>query len=235
MLFFGTLALTGCASSPFVDLGPLSDDDVERVLRERTTSAAPLHAELVIEYSDPENSGTFDAVAVFDPDGSMEVHAFKDLIITVEHVFDLVFTPETYDMELRAEDGEEPIVESGATADFAGRHPEFGGFFWGREAFCLPGSLGATIALRRLESQPIVIETALRSGAQVTWTMDPATLEVTHGHVSAPEFAGNFLYEDYRRVGELFVPGVVTFADEAREIRIRVHVEDVEALANRDF
>ena len=224
-------SLSACAApSPFVDLGLLSDADVERILRARTESVHSLSAELIISYDSPELSGTFDAVAYFQQVGRMRVNAFKDLILSVEPVFDLIVTPEGYALEVHDRDGAVTISERGAVDALADRHPRFDAFYWGREAFCLPGSMTAEppTIIRQVGGGTVSVEGSLSSGASVRWLIDRSTLEVRSAavHTQAGR-TGVFHYSEYREVDGAFIPGRVVFEDPESQTRIDTRVVDV--------
>ena len=224
-------SLACCAQpSPFVDLGPLTDDDIVRILRERTEVADTLEAELVISYDSPELSGTFDAIAHFRRPGSMRIFAFKDLLFSVEPIFDLLLTPEEYALELRAERDGPLELHRGAARDLPRAHPQFRGFFFGREAFCLPGTLARQPAATVLPSggDEVTVEGRLPSGAAVRWTVARSTLEVRAGSVEiSPGHVATFRYSEYIGVDGVFVPGRIVFEDPEHETRIEAQVAEL--------
>jgi hypothetical protein len=225
--------LAGCAANPFVDLGPLSDDDVLRILRQRTDCRSELAAELVIGYTGPDRQGTFDATALFTPPSTMQISAYKDLIFATEPIFDMTFTADEFDIEVRVERDQPPQKDRGPAAEFPRRQPRYRGFYWGREAFVLPGAIaddGAEVLVAA--DGATTVATRLHSGARVTWRVDRRTLEVQQCQLAAPEGAiGTITYSRYFKVGELFVPGRVVFRDDDQRVELDIRVRDVEATA----
>lgn len=228
------LVVGGCsthAPSPFPRIGPLTGEKVLEVLRERSQKVDSIYAEITITYSDPDHDGTFDAVVHFLRPASLRLTAFKDVIVTVEPIFDVAFTETTYAIDLPERDGQPPTFDHGQAAAFPDRHPRFAGFFWSREAFCLPAALREGQGMRvRKDGRQWTAESRLSSGARVTWILAPDTLEVRKGIVSAPD--GNryeLEYSEYMELVEgLFVARHVIFRDPDSKTTIEAYIDRVE-------
>jgi hypothetical protein len=156
--------------------------------------------------------------------------AFKDLVISIRHIFDFVLTPTAYALELRGEDSGPRTVDRGDAERFAEKHPRFSGFFWALEAFWKPGVLlGGEARVVSHEAGVTRVETWLTSGARVTWFLDSRTLAVHRGVVSSPDgHRYELAHSRYRWVDGVFVPGKVVFRDSTSRIRIEARLRKVE-------
>lgn len=240
----GLLSVLGaCATpSPFPQLPPMDDGAILRLLAERTARDDEIYGELEFDYEDSQNSGSFDVIATFTPPSSMEMFAFKDLVITQEDIFQLSFAPEGFGFSLVHGPNGEPVESSGPLAGFPARHPRFRGFFWAREAFVLPGRIDPEqlaeggIEVRNLADTRKQITTRISSGASVAWVVRTDTLEVLSARITAPDGspAGQLRYSRYFLKDGRFFPGKIVFEDLPQDVRVTVYVDVVEVGAPGD-
>ena len=197
----------------FPDLGPTEAKRVLATLAERTNSIRTLYAEITAVYRGADLDGTIDLVVHYRAPDAIRITAFKDVVLTVENLFDLVLTSTGHRVAIVEEEGRAPTVTRG-TSGFAERFPDFAEFYWAREAFCCPGSLhGEDARVGGDGAGTVLIDGELSSGAAVTWRADEGTLRITSGSVRTPDGRTVELrYSDWRSIDDRFVPGRVEFS-----------------------
>src|SRR5207237_1885069 len=123
------------SSLPLV--GTLSAPARAQVIQSRTTGLQTLTAVLAVSYTVGMQRGTFDMIVNYAAPGSVRFTALKDMLLSTQVLFDLLFTGETYRLLVRDDKGER--VVQGTVAQFAQAYPTFRTFFLVGEAFFLPG------------------------------------------------------------------------------------------------
>jgi hypothetical protein len=225
------LGCAGVSPSPFPRLGPMSDAETAALLAERSAQVATLYAELTLDYSDPDREGTFEAAVYVRRPHDLRFSAYKDVVITVEQIFDLLITRDAFAIEIASEDDDVPTRESGASREFPERFPQFAGFFWTREGVGLPGVIDGELQLEHGEDGRIrAAASQLSSGANVRWQLEPETLSVEAGLVTAPgPRRYELAYSHYAEVSPgVYLPQRIRFSDPAHELYIEIRVDHVE-------
>ena len=224
-----TLAVVGCAGEApvFPDLGgDLSDAEVVHTLRARTELDS-FYAVLSIDFESPERDGTFDVVMHYQAPASFRFTAFKDLIVSIHDLFDLVITPERFALRYTPDGEDEMRVFRGPAEDLPAQHPRFRGFCWAAHAFFLPGVLGETVRVQGVFEREVL--TRLANGVPVRWVLDPDTLEVRSAVLApAPGVTLRLSYSDYERAGDRFFPRWVTFKDPSAKTSITARPSEYE-------
>lgn len=207
------LAGLGCSRLPppaeFPPLDTVAADAVRATLNERATSIRSLYAEVTAIYRGPDLDGTIDLVVHYRAPDHVRISAFKDVVLSVETLFDLVLTPDGWRVAISAEQGRAPTVTTG-TGGFPEAFPDFAEFHWAREAFGCPGRTRGDARVLRDGSGSLFVDGVLTSGARVRWRADEDTLRITAARVWPPAGPELLLdYSDWRAVGGHFVPGRV--------------------------
>jgi len=208
------LVATGCTTLPpraeFPELGPVATETVLVTLNERAQAFRTLYAEIEAIYRAPDVDGTLDLVVHYEAPSKLRITAFKDAVLSVDRLFDLVLTPAGHRVAITEEPGRAPRVVRGDQG-LADELPELAELYWAREAFCCPGRTepgeGRVVPTA---DDTLAVTGTLTSGAPVTWTVDASTLRVRAAHVEPPTGAPLELrYSDWRAEGDRFVPGRV--------------------------
>ena len=161
-------ALQHPPSSPssFPLVGTLSAVARAQVIQSRTTSLQTLTAVLAVSYTVGKQRGMFDMIVNYAAPGSMRFTALKDMLLSTQVLFDLLFTGETYRSLVRDHEGAQ--ISQGAVIQFAQAYPTFRTFFLVGEAFFLPGFDGQGQP-PRFNAAGSRLTTRLRSGVRARW------------------------------------------------------------------
>ena len=87
--------------SSFPLVGTLSAVERAQVIQSRTTRLQTLTAVLAVSYTVGKQRGTFDMIVNYAAPGSMRFTALKDMLLSTQVLFDLLFTGETYRLLVR--------------------------------------------------------------------------------------------------------------------------------------
>src|SRR5262249_5871640 len=231
------LLLMSCASmppaslapSPFPALRDLEPTDRAQVVQSRTTGVQTLAATLAASYTIGRQHGTFDMVVHYAVPGVLRVTAFKDTVLSASILFDLLLTGEKYRVYTHGDAGEQTY--EGSVQQFAQAYPTFRTFFLLGEAFFLPGFDGQG-QLPRVNATGTRLTTRLRSGVSARWFANAKTLEITQACFLWQSEAGALRlvlrYQDYRQVGDYYIPQRVTVLDRRLAFTAESVVKDVE-------
>ena len=215
--------------SPFPPLGTLSPAARAQVIQSRTTGLQTLTAVLAVSYTLGRHRGTFDMIVNYAAPGSVRFTALKDMLLSTQVLFDLLFTGETYHLLVRDDKGEQ--ISQGTVTQFAPAYPTFRTFFVVGEAFFLPGFDGQGQPPRFNAAGSRLI-TRLRSGVRARWLSRPDTLEITQACLTwqtEEEIVPLRLrYEDYRHVEAYYIPYRVTVRDRRLGFTAQSVVKSVE-------
>lgn len=205
---------TAVAPSPLPTLGPLSTAERAAVLQARTTGLTTLTALLAVSYTVGPQRGTFAMVVNYATAQGLRFTAFRDSLLQTQVLFDILLTPTTYRLHTAEASG--PQTQQGAVADFARAYPAWRTFLIVGEAFFLPG-LAQAGTPRTVNRAGTRLRTHLPSGVQVAWRLRPETLEITQGCFTWPPVVDTARvlvhYQDYRPVGETYLPHRVSIRD----------------------
>jgi hypothetical protein len=231
------LVLMSCTSlppappslSPFPPLGTLSPAARAQVLQSRTTGVQTLTAVLAVSYTLGKHRGTFDMIVNYAAPGSVRFTALKDMLLSTQVLFDLLFTGETYHLLVRDDKGEQ--ISQGTVTQFASAYPTFRTFFVVGEAFFLPGFDGQGQP-PRFNAAGTRLTTRLRSGVRARWLSRPDTLEITQAcltwQTEEETVPLRLRYEDYRHVDAYYIPYRVTVRDRRLGFTAQSVVKSVE-------
>lgn len=209
-------ALQPLPSSPssFPLVGTLSAAERAQVIQSRTTGLQTLTAVLAVSYTVGKQHGTFDMIVNYAAPGSMRFTALKDMLLSTQVHFDLLFTGETYRLSVRDDKGGQS--SQGTVTQFAQAYPTFRTFFLVGEAFFLPGFDGQGQP-PRFNAAGTRLTTRLRSGVRAHWWSRPDTLEITQAclawQTEEKTVPLRLRYEDYRHVDAYYIPYRVTLRD----------------------
>ena len=231
------LVLMSCTSlppappslSPFTPLGTLSPAARAQVIQSRTSGLQTLTAVLAVSYTVGKHRGTFDKIVNYAAPGSVRFTALKDMLLSTQVLFDLLFTGETYRLLVHDDKGEQ--ISQGPVTQFAPAYPTFRTFFVVGEAFFLPGFDG--------QGQPpgfnaagTHLTTRLRSGVRARWLSRPDTLEITQAcltwQTDEETVPLRLRYEDHRHVDTYYIPYRVTLRDRRLGFTAQSVVKSVE-------
>jgi hypothetical protein len=224
-------ALQPPPSSPssFPLVGTLSAVERAQVIQSRTTSLQTLTAVLAVSYTVGKQRGAFDMIVNYAAPGSMRFTALKDMLLSTQVLFDLLFTGETYRLLIRDHKGAQ--ISQGAVMQFAQAYPTFRTFFLVGEAFFLPGFDGQGQP-PRFNAAGTRLTTRLRSGVRARWLSRPDTLEITQACLTWQTEEGTvplrLRYEDYRHVDAYSIPYRVTVRDRRLGFTAQSVVKSVE-------
>src|SRR5919199_1010839 len=109
------LCLVSCAAlqqtpsspSPFPPVGTLATAERARVIQSRTTGVQTLTAVLAVSYTVGKHRGTFDMIVNYAALGSVRFTALKDMLLSTQVLFDVLFTGETYRLLVHDDKGEQ--------------------------------------------------------------------------------------------------------------------------------
>jgi len=215
------------SSFPFV--GTLSAAERARIIQSRTTGVQTLTAVLAVSYTVGKQSGTFDMIVNYAAPGSVRFTALKDMLLSTQVFFDLLFTEETYRLLMRDDKGEQ--FSQGIVTQFAQAHPTFRTFFLAGEAFFLPGFDGQGQP-SRVNAAGTHLTTRLRSGVRARWLSRPDTLEITQAcltwQAEEETVPLRLHYADYHHVGAYYIPYRVTVRDQRLGFTAQSVVKSVE-------
>jgi hypothetical protein len=224
-----TLQPTPASPSAFPHLGTLAAAERARVIQSRTTGVQTLTAVLAVSYTVGKHRGTFDMIVNYAAPGSVRFTALKDMLLSTQVLFDLLFTGETYRLLVRNDQGEQ--LSQGTVAQFAQAYPTFRTFFLVGEAFFLPGFDGQGQP-PRFNAAGTRLTTTLRSGVRAQWVSRPDTLEITQACLTwqtAEETVPLRLrYADYQHVGAYYIPYRVMVRDRRLGFTAQSVVKSVE-------
>jgi hypothetical protein len=210
-------------------VGTLSAPARAQVIQSRTAGLHTLTAVLAVSYTVGKQRGTFDLIVNYAAPGSVRFTALKDMLLTTQVLFDLLFTGETYRLLVRDDTGER--VVQGTVAQFAQAYPTFRTFFLVGEAFFLPGVDGQGQP-PRFNAAGTRLTTNLRSGVRARWWSRPDTLEITQAcltwQAEAETVPLGLRYADYRRVDAYYIPYRVTVRDRRLRFTAQSVVKSVE-------
>ncbi|MCZ6874719.1 MAG: hypothetical protein O7G88_14510 [bacterium] len=228
------LSLTTCTPLPSpADLAATATRNASaraRLIHARTTGLRTLAAVLSVVFSRQDRHDTFDLIINYDAAGKIRYSAFKDLILHIQPIFDLMFIGEQY--HLITHEAGHTTQHQGRQAQFAAKHPTLRLFLLVGEAFFLPGydaSGHPPIALNAAGTQ---FGSRLKSGLQATWFCRPDRLEITSArldgyHASTP-VSLQLTYSAYRKVASYHIPGHVTLIDPQLGFTTQAWVKQVE-------
>jgi hypothetical protein len=223
------LQQTPSSPSPFPLVGTLATAERAQVVQSRTTGVQTLTAVLAVSYTVGKHRGTFDMIVNYAASGSVRFTALKDMLLSTQVLFDLLFTGETYRLLVRDDKGAQ--ISQGTVTQFAQAYPTFRTFFLVREAFFLPGFDGQG-QLPRFNAAGTRLTTRLRSGVRARWLSRPDTLEITQACLTwqtEEESVPLMLrYEDYRHVDAYYMPYRVTVRDRRLRFTAQSVVKSVE-------
>jgi hypothetical protein len=137
---------------------------------------AALAAELAMRYRDAEHDLAFEAALAYRAPDRLRLIAYRDMVVELRPIFDLLLHGERYRLTITDEQGIEQHY-AGAASELHRHHPRMAAFSWAREALFAPG-VGA---------QPPVIPEAqgawsvggqLASGARARYHIAPDGLVV---------------------------------------------------------
>lgn len=226
----------GCASAPregggaasLAELGK-SDAEVISTLRAKSARLSSLTAVIGMSYRDDKRDGSFEAIFLYRAPRQLRLQAYKDLVVHDKQLIDLLLSPLGY--AIKHDLDATPVDDRGARADFPKAHPGFAGMSWTGEALFLPGAADAEAPIEILARRPgaIRVATTLYSGARAEWDLDPVTLRVSRGFVSAPPLRVQLDYSDYQGAGgALDLPNEVRFRSGDIELRVQLRELDLE-------
>src|SRR6516165_1956435 len=209
-------ALQHQPSSPssFPLVGTRSAAERAQVIQSRTTGLQTLTAVLAVSYTVGKHRGTFDMIVNYAAPGSVRFTALKDMLLSTQVLFDLLFTGETYRLLVRDDKGEQS--SQGTVTQFAQAYPTFRTFFLVGEAFFLPGfdSQGQPPKFNAAGTR---LTTRLRSGVRARWLSRPDTLEITQAclmwQTEEETVPLRLRYEAYRHVDVYYIPYRVMVRD----------------------
>jgi len=188
-----------------------------------------LTAVLAVSYTVGKQSGTFDMIVNYAAPGSVRFTALKDMLLSTQVFFDLLFTEETYRLLMRDDKGEQ--FSQGIVTQFAQAHPTFRTFFLAGEAFFLPGFDGQGQP-SRVNAAGTRLTTRLRSGVRARWLSRPDTLEITQAcltwQAEEETVPLRLHYADYHHVGAYYIPYRVTVRDQRLGFTAQSVVKSVE-------
>ena len=200
--------------SSFPLVGTLSAAERAQVIQSRTTGVQTLTAVLAVSYTVGKHRGTFDMIVNYAAPGSVRFTALKDMLLSTQVLFDVLFTGETYRLLVRDDKGEQ--ISQGTVMQFASAYPTFRTFFLVGEAFFLPGFDGQGQP-PRFNAAGSQLTTRLRSGVRARWLSRPDTLEITQAcltwQTEEATVPLRLRYEDYRHVDAYYIPYRVTVRD----------------------
>src|SRR5712691_12678305 len=202
-------ALQHPPSSPssFPPLGTLSPAARAQVIQSRTTGVQTLTAVLAVSYTLGRHRGTFDMIVNYAAPGSVRFTALKDMLLSTQVLFDLLFTGETYRLLVHDDKGGQ--ISQGTVTQFAQAYPTFRTFFLVGEAFFLPGFDGQGQP-PRFNAAGTRLTTRLRSGVRASWLSRPDTLEITQAcltwQMEEETIPLMLHYQDYHLVAAYYIP-----------------------------
>src|SRR4030095_16366604 len=207
-------ALQPLPSSPssFPLVETLSAAERAQVIQSRTTVLQTLTAVLAVSYTVGKQHGTFDMIVNYAAPGSMRFTALKDMLLSTQVLFDLLFSGETYRVLVCDHKGGQ--TPQGTVTQFAQAYPTFRTFFLVGEAFFLPGFDGQGQP-PRINAAGTRLTTRLRSGVRAPWCRPhwwsrPDTLEITQAclawQTEEKTVPLRLRYEDYRHVDAYYIP-----------------------------
>ena len=219
--------LTHAPSSPLVEA--LSAADKAQIIQSRTTGLQTLTAVLAVSYTIGKRRGTFDLIVNYAAPGSLRFTALKDMLLSTQVLFDVLFTGETYSLLVHDDKGEQ--LSQGTVTQFVQAYPTFRTFFLVGEAFFLPGFDGQGQP-PRFNAAGTRLTTRLRSGVRARWLSRPDTLEITQACLTWQTEEGTvplrLHYEDYRHVDAYDIPYRVTLHDRRLGFTAQSVVKSVE-------
>ena len=224
-------ALQPLSSSPssFPLVGTLSATERAQVIASRTTGLQTLTAVLAVSYTVGKQHGTFDMIVNYAAPGSMRFTALKDMLLSTQVLFDLLFTGETYRLLVRDDKGGQ--ISQGTSAQLVQAYPTFRSFFLVGEAFFLPGFDGQGQP-PRFNAAGTRLTTRLRSGVRARWLSRPDTLEISQACLTWQTKEETVLlrlrYEDYHHVNTYYIPYRVTLRDRRLGFTAQSVVKSVE-------
>jgi hypothetical protein len=199
------------------------------VVQSRTTGVQTLAATLAVSYTIGTRHGTFDMVVNYAYPGVLRFTAFKDTLLSASILFDLLLTGETYRVYTNDDAGEQ--THEGSVQQFAQAYPTFRTFFLLGEAFFLPGFDGQGQS-PRVNATGTRLTTRLRSGVSARWFANAKTLEIAQACFLWQTEAGAvqlvLRYQDYRQVGDYYIPQRVTVLDRRLRFTAESVVKEVE-------
>ena len=107
--------------------GTLSAAERAQVIQSRTTGVQTLTAVLAVSYTVGKHRGTFDMIVNYAAPGSVRFTALKDMLLSTQVLFDVLFTGETYRLLVRDDKGEQ--ISQAPVTQFAPTYPTFRTFF----------------------------------------------------------------------------------------------------------
>ena len=210
-------------------VGALSATERAQVIQSRTTGVQTLTAVLAVSYTVGKHRGTFDMIVNYAAPGSVRFTALKDMLLSTQVLFDLLFTGETYRLRMRDEKGEQ--LSQGTVTQFTRAYPTFRTFFLVGEAFFLPGFDGQGQP-PRFNATGTRLTTRLRSGVRARWLSRPDTLEITQAcltwQTEEETVPLRLRYEDYHHVDAYYIPYRVTLRDRRLGFTAQSVVKSVE-------
>jgi len=210
-------------------MGTLSAAARAQVIQARTTGVQTLTAVLAVSYTVNQHRGTFDLIVNYAVPGSMRFTALKDMLLSTQVLFDVLFTGETYHVLVHDDQGVQR--SQGTVTQFAQAYPTFRTFLLVGEAFFLPGFDGQG-QLPQFNAAGTRLATRLRSDVRARWLSRPETLEITQACLTWQTEEENvrlgLRYEDYRHVDAYYIPYRVTLRDRRLKFTAQSVVKSVE-------
>jgi hypothetical protein len=200
-----------------------------QVIQSRTTGLQTLTAVLAVSYTLGKQGGAFDMIVNYAASGSVRFTALKDMLLSTQVLFDVLFTGETYRLLIHDDRGAR--LSQGTVTQFVQAQPTFRTFFVVGEAFFLPGFDGQGQP-PRFNAAGTRLTTRLRSGAKARWWSRPDTLEITQAcltwQTEEHTIPLRLHYADYRPVEAYYIPYRVTVRDPRLKFTAQSVVKSVE-------
>jgi hypothetical protein len=216
------------ASSPFPPVEAVSTASRARVMQSRTTGLQTLTAVLAVSYTVGKRRGTFDMIVNYAAPGAVRFTALKDMLLSTQVLFDVLFTGETYHVLVHDDQGVQ--ISQGTVTQFAQAYPTFRAFLLVGEAFFLPGFDGQGQP-PQFNAAGTRLTTRLRSGVRARWWSRPETLEITQACLTWQTEEENvrlkLRYEDYQHVDGYYIPYRVTLRDRRLQFTAQSVVKSV--------
>ena len=226
------LLALGCQAQrnwPFEAVEASSPEAVIDIVRARARAINTLWARVQVEIDSQKFSGAFDLASIYKRPDSLHMVAFKGLLLSSRPIFELTFTGTEYRLVLYEEDS--TTRTAGPSTRFTTDHPDLARLYWLRELLFLAGECLPGAELSRAESGgPWTLDGETRDGARVRFRLEPKTLGVVAAAIEPPDDSGpvDVLYQDYEKVGDVYVPSRVEASSRDRQFAMVAVVAELD-------
>lgn len=191
---------------PFPATQVVNNDELLSLIEARTAKVQSLYAELSASFIGQHQSGVFELVSYYQAPDQWRFSAFRDSMLSIHPLFDLVVNGKMFRLRQLSRDGESNM-RAGKLAELGGTDG-FGVFAALQASLFLPGHRVDTAWRMSADAKRRVVVVEAADGWWIRWYLDAATFGIERAEVSRGDAPpqSTIEYLSYREVNGVFLP-----------------------------